>query len=111
MSDIKTQAWPDFYTAGGTLKLTALSYLERAADKELPKAIERKQFCYILTPRQMGKSSLMVRTKQRLEKVGVPLLAQHKSLWNNGTWGNCKELSHNCTCKLITSIGGNGRAI
>lgn len=71
MSEIKTQAWPEFYTAGGTLKLTVLSYLERAADEQLPKAIERKQFCYILTPRQMGKSSLMVRTKQRLEKVGV----------------------------------------
>ena len=45
MSEIKTQAWPEFYTAGGTLKLTVLSYLERAADEELPKAIERKQFC------------------------------------------------------------------
>lgn len=71
MSDITTQAWPEFYTAGGTLKLTAPCYVERAADKELPKAIGRHQFCYILTPRQMGKSSLMVRTKQRLEKVGV----------------------------------------
>src|SRR5919108_3967298 len=71
MSDITTQAWPEFYKAGGTLKLTDRSYLERAADKKLPKAIEQHQFCYILTPRQMGKSSLMVRTKQQLEKVGV----------------------------------------
>jgi len=65
-----TQPCPDFYTVGGTLKPTARSYVERAADTQLLEAIRQRQFCYILTSRQMGKSSLMVRTATRLQEFG-----------------------------------------
>jgi len=51
-----------FYVTQGTLHHDALSYVERAADEELFHALERGEFCYVLTSRQMGKSSLMVRT-------------------------------------------------
>jgi hypothetical protein len=68
---LKTQPRPDFYTAGGTLKATAPSYIERAADMQLLEAIRQRHFCYILTPRQLGKSSLMVRTAHQLKKDGV----------------------------------------
>src|SRR6266498_1287408 len=68
---MNTQARPDFYTVGGTLKLTDLSYIPRPADNQLFEAVQQREFCYVLTPRQMGKSSLMIRTADRLSEIGV----------------------------------------
>ena len=61
----------EFFTAGGAMKQDAPSYIERPADRTLYNAIRNGQFCYILTPRQMGKSSLMVQTAARLQEKGV----------------------------------------
>ena len=55
-----------FYTTGGTLSQNAPSYVERQADRALLDGLERGEYCYILTSRQMGKSSLMIRTASRL---------------------------------------------
>jgi hypothetical protein len=44
------------------------SYIERAADEELYRHVLVGNFCYVLTPRQMGKSSLMARTAKRLRE-------------------------------------------
>lgn len=60
-----------FFVAGGTLRLDAPSYVERAADRQLYDHLLRGEFCYILTSRQMGKSSLMVRTAKRLRETHV----------------------------------------
>lgn len=60
----------NFFKAGGTLNPDAPSYVERSADDELLHLVLKGEFCYILTPRQMGKSSLMVRTVQRLKAQG-----------------------------------------
>src|SRR6266496_1110705 len=62
---------PDFYQVSGALKPDVRSYIERAADRELLDALLQMQFCYILTPRQMGKTSLIARTKGRLRTEGV----------------------------------------
>jgi tetratricopeptide (TPR) repeat protein len=61
----------DFFVAGGTLRSQAPSYVTRPADQELFECILEGQFCYALTSRQMGKSSLMVRTTRRLKQAGV----------------------------------------
>ena len=61
----------DFYVTGGTMSPDAESYVERPADEELFRAVERGEDCYVLTTRQMGKSSLMARTAQRLAADGV----------------------------------------
>jgi dipeptide/tripeptide permease len=58
------------FQAGGTLREGAL-YVERPADTELPRALLRREYCYVLAPRQIGKSSLRVRTSQRLQQEGV----------------------------------------
>src|SRR6266851_9868112 len=61
----------NFYVTGGTLRLDAPSYVERQADKDLYDGLLRGEFCYVLTSRQMGKSSLMVHTAARLREEGV----------------------------------------
>jgi WD40 repeat protein len=62
---------PDFYVVGGTMKPDAPSYIQRKADRELYEHILKGDFCCVLTPRQMGKSSLMARTANRLKKEGM----------------------------------------
>src|SRR5688572_8955337 len=61
----------EFYVTGGSLGSDTPSYVERSADHELYGALYGGQFCYVLTARQMGKSSLMVRTAARLERAQV----------------------------------------
>lgn len=60
-----------FFVTGGTLVPNAPCYVERAADRSLYEGLKQSEFCYVLTPRQMGKSSLMVRTAARLRAEGV----------------------------------------
>jgi len=70
LSDFTNPTRP-FYVTGGTLKPGEPSYVERRADAELYESLLAGEFCYVLTARQMGKSSLMARTAKRLEEAGV----------------------------------------
>jgi WD40 repeat protein len=60
-----------FYVTGGTLQRDAPSYVRRRADRELYDGLRGGRFCYVLTSRQMGKSSLMVRTATLLREAGL----------------------------------------
>jgi WD40 repeat protein/tetratricopeptide (TPR) repeat protein len=60
-----------FYVTGGTVPHGAPSYVERAADAELYQALRAGEFSYVLNSRQMGKSSLAVRTINRLAQDGI----------------------------------------
>ena len=59
------------YTVGGTVQASGGLYLPRKVDEELLALCRAGTFAYVLTPRQMGKSSLMVRTAERLAEGGI----------------------------------------
>src|SRR5438552_1340559 len=63
-----------FYVTGATLRQDAACYVERQADRDLLEGLLKGEFCYVLTSRQMGKSSLMVRTAGRLRERGVSVV-------------------------------------
>jgi WD40 repeat protein len=65
------QAESNLYTVGGTVQAGGGAYLQRNADDELFNLCLARIFAYVLTPRQMGKSSLMVHTAQRLVDEGI----------------------------------------
>src|SRR2546421_10465453 len=64
-------ATSSFFVTGGTLSSSASSYIVRQADTDLYENLLAGEFCYVLNSRQMGKSSLMVRTAERLKAAGV----------------------------------------
>ena len=73
------------YKIGGSLDANNRLYVKRECDRQLYTALSASEFCYVLNCRQMGKSSLRVRTMKRLTVAGVA----------------CAEID-------ITSIGSTG---
>ncbi len=53
----------------------ARSYVRRDADEKLYTGLMENEFCHVLTARQMGKSSLMLRTAARLRESGIGVAA------------------------------------
>ena len=59
------------YTTGGTVQAQEGGlYLVRPADQQLLELCRQSRFAYVLTPRQLGKSSLMIRTAEELQAEG-----------------------------------------
>lgn len=58
------------YQPGGSLPPNALTYVVRQADTELYEGLLGLEYCYVLNARQMGKSSLRVRTMNKLRTQG-----------------------------------------
>ena len=61
----------NFFVVGGTLKRDAASYVKRPVDDEILQLTLAGNYCNVLAARQTGKSSLMVRTSERLKEQGV----------------------------------------
>jgi len=63
------------YQVGGSLAQDDTNYVERSADYLIYEGLVAGDFCYVLSSRQMGKSSLLVRTKYRLEALSISCTA------------------------------------
>jgi WD40 repeat protein len=59
------------YRVGGSLPEQAPSYVTREADQSFYYGLKSGNFCYVFNSRQMGKTSLLVRTLHRLRNEGV----------------------------------------
>jgi hypothetical protein len=85
---------PVTFTTSGTVQAQDGTYLTRAADAELFQLCRQGDYAYILTSRQMGKSSLMVATAERLQGSRFKRRSWICSGWEPkpptptvGTWG------------------------
>ncbi|MEO7330467.1 MAG: AAA-like domain-containing protein, partial [Minicystis sp.] len=87
------------FQAGGTVREASI-YVPRAADEELFRIMERSEFCYVLAPRQIGKSSLRVRAERRLAAGAVTVISI--DLTAIGTSGVSPDAWLYSLCSLIT---------
>ncbi|MBN1812802.1 MAG: AAA-like domain-containing protein [Anaerolineae bacterium] len=60
-----------FFQAGGALPPDSPSYVIREADQRLLELVLAGEYCNVLAARQLGKSSLIVRTHNRLRERGI----------------------------------------
>ena len=65
----------NYFKVGGSLRYGHPTYIVREADRNIYQALTQKEFCYVLNSRQMGKSSLRVRTMKTLNNEGFKCVA------------------------------------
>jgi WD40 repeat protein len=91
----------DEYQVGGSLSEKTSTYVVRQADFELYEGLKALKFCYVLNSRQMGKSSLRVRTMVRLKQEGFATAAIE--MGELCVQGVAPELFYNSFISLLVS--------
>jgi hypothetical protein len=75
------------------------SSVERQADLDLLEGLRAGDYCYILTSRQMGKSSLMARTAARLREEGAVIVTLDLAAFGQWYEGRREILRHAAPCR------------
>jgi WD40 repeat protein len=93
----------NYYQVGGSLPYSASNYIVRQADTILYDNLKGGHFCYVLNSRQMGKSSLLLRTMSRLQEEGFHCVTIDLSeIGNRGI--TAKEWYGGIVYKLATQL-------
>ncbi len=92
------------YRVGGSLAWNDATYVRRQADRDLYDKVLQGQFCYVLGPRQTGKSSLRIRTNHHLEQVGYRALSIQATQIDSHTSRRDSESQIGWHEQLIASI-------
>ena len=61
----------NYYKYGGSLRPNHPTYVTREADQKLLNYLQQGEYCFVLNSRQIGKSSLRVRTTRQLRAEGI----------------------------------------
>ena len=90
-----------YFHVSGSLRANEPSYIYRKADKELIQTLQNGNFCFVLTDRQMGKSSLKVMAISRLRKKGWECVDVDSSFL--GSTGGTAEQWYNGFMNIIAT--------
>ncbi|WP_440875914.1 response regulator [Thalassotalea sp. PLHSN55] len=58
------------FQVGGSLTSDSTVYVKRSADLEITTALKNNELCYVFNTRQIGKSSLLLKTKKLMQSSG-----------------------------------------
>lgn len=94
------------FKAGGSLT-EAHFYIERDADKSLPASLMCGELCYVLAPRQMGKSSLRYRAAQILRTQHGVYCASVDLTKLGGSTTNATDWYYGLLHEIAQELGGD----
>lgn len=101
-----TRGAPLRFQSGGAVR-PGVFYIERDADAELLQTLLDGEYCYVLAPRQMGKSSLRVRAGEQLRKHGVRYATVDLQSIGSGKDIKINDWYHSVIDTLNSSLGLN----
>lgn len=108
------------FRPGGGLPFNHPTYIERRANVEISERLRRGEICYILGPRQSGKTSLVNLTKNRLEAEGVICIVIDltgigvrvtQEQWYQGIFSRIVNQIHKCPKKEWQSWWNNNEGL
>lgn len=98
----------NYYKYGGSLRPNHPTYVTREADQKLLNYLQQGEYCFVLNSRQMGKSSLRVRTTRQLRAEGILCANVDLSfITTNSSSDDSKQWYYNFACMVLESLNLN----